>query len=317
VANVRSDKSLVRLRDLVPVEEPLAGHGLTFDARFARGVVRYLATPSGAALERLGRLPATGHLIDHADRFDQPVPRSTRAEMVRHLLARSAESRETIACSADFFSGALLDDPRWVGDALRYLPSDFRFRGSLFLVAGYDIGVALAPHASLNAGHPHFAGHPRELLYYAIHELHHVGFMTYSPPPRIADLRTCADLVGLVDYSTALEGTAVLAALDRRSSENALDHDEDYVALGDERRMREYETRYDQQREYLRHRGTDPVDEEAFAVIERMSGGDRLWYRVGARMAMRVEEAEGRPALVARIRERRDLRREGRGRSAV
>jgi hypothetical protein len=317
VANVRSDRSLVRLRDLVPVEDPLAGHDLTFDARFARGVVRYLATPSGAALERLARLPAVGHLLEHADRFDQPVPRSTRAEMVRHLLARSAGSRETIASSADFFSGALLNDPRWVGDALRYLPSDFRFRGSLFLVAGYDIGVGLAPHASLNAGHPHFARHPRELLYYAIHELHHVGFMTYSPPPRIADLRSCADLVGLVDYSTALEGTAVLAVLDRRSNENALDHDEDYVALGDERRMREYETRYDEQRDYLHRRGTDPVDDEAFAVIERMSGGNRLWYRVGARMAMRVEEAEGRPALIARIREGRDLRREPRGLSAV
>jgi hypothetical protein len=317
VANVRSDRSLTRLRDHVPVEDPLVAHDLTFDARFARGVVRYLATPSDAALERLARLPAVAHLLDHAERFDQPVPKSTRAKMVRHLLARSAGSRATIASSADFFSGALLDDPRWVGDALRYLPSDFRFRGSLFLVAGYDIGVALAPHASLNAGHAHFARDPRELLYYAIHELHHVGFMTYSPPPRIADLRTCADLVGLVDYSTALEGTAVLAALDRRSRENALDHDEDYVALGDERRIREYEARYEDDRDYLRRRGTDPVDEGALAVIERMSGGDRLWYRVGARMAMRVEEAEGRPALAARIREGRDLRREPQGRSAV
>jgi hypothetical protein len=81
--------------------------------------------------------------------------------------------------------------------------------------------------------------------------------------------------------------------------------------------MREYETLYDEERNYLRRRGTDPVDNEAFAVIERMSGGDRLWYRVGARMAMRVEEAEGRPALAARIREGRDLRREPRCRSAV
>lgn len=307
----------MRLRDLVPVEDPLVGHDLTFDARFARGVVRYLAVPSEAALERLARLPAVGHLLEHADRFDQPAPRSTRAEMVRHLLARSAGSRETIASSADFFSGTLLDDPGWVGDALRYLPSDFRFRGSLFLVAGYDIGVALAPHASLNAGHPHFARDPRELLYYAIHELHHVGFMTYWAPPRIADLRTCADLVGLVDYSTALEGTAVLAALDRRTRENALDHDEDYVALSDERRMGEYEARYEDDRDYLRRRGTDPVDEEALAVIERMSGGDRLWYRVGARMAIGVEGTEGRPALVSRIREGRDLRRGPRGRSAV
>ncbi|HYU82429.1 MAG TPA: hypothetical protein VFA31_06800 [Candidatus Polarisedimenticolia bacterium] len=307
----------MRLRELVPLKDPLREHDLTFDARFARGALEYLATPDGAAPERLAGLPAVRHLLDHAERFDQPVPRSAGSELVRHLLARSAGSRDAIARSLDFFGGTLLEDPRWVGDALRYLPSDFRFRGSLFLVAGYDIGVALAPHASLNAGHPHFAGDPRELLYYAIHELHHVGFMTYSPPPRIADLRTCADLVGLVDYSTALEGTAVLAALDRRSTENALDRDEDYLALGDERRMRDHEERYDEERDYLRRRGTDPVDDEALAVIERMSGGDRLWYRVGARMAMRIEQAEGRAALVARIRQGRDLRRDPRGRSAV
>lgn len=34
------------------------------------------------------------------------------------------------------------------------------------------------------------------------------------------------------------------------------------------------------------------------AVIERMSGGERLWYRVGARMARRVEASRGRNAMI-------------------
>jgi hypothetical protein len=63
-----------------------------------------------------------------------------------------------------FFTGPLLDDPHWVNDALRYLPAGFRFRGSLFLTFGYDIGVALAPNASLNGASPRFDGRPRELL---------------------------------------------------------------------------------------------------------------------------------------------------------
>ena len=307
MANVRSDGSVVRLRNLVPPKDPLGEHDLKFDPRFARGVLQYLATPDDAAPARLARLPAVRHLLGHAERFDQAVPRSTGAELVRHLLARSAGDRRTMAANLAYFGGTLLEDPRWIGDVLRYLPAAFRFRGSLFLVAGYDIGVALAPHASLNAGHPHFARDPRELLYYAIHELHHVGVMTYWPPPRVADLKTCADLLSLVDYSTALEGSAVLAALERRTQERTLDHDEDYVALGDDRRMREYEARYAEDREYLRLRGSDLADDGAFAVIERMSGGDRLWYRVGARMAMRLEEAEGRPALIERMRGRRGL----------
>ena len=104
--------------------------------------------------------------------------------------------------------------------------------------------------------------------------------MTYSSPPRVTDLKTCADLLALVDYSTALEGSAVVAALEPRRRDNALDRDEDYVAPRDDERMREL---------------------EALAVIDRMSGGNRHWYRVGARRAMRIEAAEGRPALVERI----------------
>jgi hypothetical protein len=316
VANARSDRDeLTRLRELVPVHDSLRDHDLTFDARFAHGVAEYLASPSDAAVEKLAQLPAVTHLLQHADRFDQRVPNSAGA-LVRHLLARSAKHRDAIVQSEAFFRGPLLDDPHWVGDVLRYLPPDYRFRGSLFLVAAYDIGVALAPHASLNAGHPHFADDPRELLYYAIHELHHVGFMTYSPPPRIADLKTCADLARLVDYSTALEGTAVLAAHERRTREDALGHDEDYVALGDEERMRRYEAAYAEDHQYLARRGADPVDDKALAVIERMSSGDRLWYRVGARMAMRVEQAKGREELVALV-TAGDLRRAPRGRSAV
>jgi hypothetical protein len=54
---------------------------------------------------------------------------------------------------------------------------------------------------------------------------------------------------------------------------------EDYVALADEQRMERDETRYFQEYDALRRRGIDAVDKDALAVIERMSGGERLWYR--------------------------------------
>jgi hypothetical protein len=43
------------------------------------------------------------------------------------------------------------------------------------------------------------------------------------------------------------------------------------------------------------------ADQDALAVIERMSGGERLWYRVGARMAARLEQARGRSAMVTLV----------------
>jgi hypothetical protein len=225
---------------------------------------------------------------------------------------------DACARSLAFFTGRMQADRGWLADTLRYLPDDFRFsagspsragfprdgvEGTLFLTFGYDIGVAFGPTASLNCAHPHFGEHPRELLYYAIHELHHVGFMAYQPPPRLSDLKTCGDLLRLVEYSTQMEGMAVLAAYERRRQEHALADDADYVALQDEPGMRLAEAAYFADVAYLKKRATEPADKAAWAVIDRMSGGARLWYRVGARMAQRIEAASGRAALIALIKD--------------
>ena len=52
---------------------------------------------------------------------------------------------------------------------------------------------------------------------------------------------------------------------------------------------------------YLTGRGAEPADADAWAVIDRMSSGERLWYRVGAYMARRIEASKGRAALVALV----------------
>lgn len=294
----------VALRELVPSGDPLAQQDLTFDARFARTAVEYVRNGNPALLDVIAALPAAQHLVNHARQFDYDVPKDSPMSLVRHLLAPSpdltAQAGE-VERSLAFFTGPLLADPHWVNDVLHYLPSGFHFRGSLFLTFGYDIGVALAPNASLNGAHRHFDGKPRELLYYAIHELHHVGVNTYQPPPQIADIKSCADILRLVDYATELEGMAVYAARARRAAEHALQADPDYVALENPEQMCVLEQRYDEQVQYLKRRGDEPADQDAFAVVDRMSSGDRLWYRVGALMAARIEQKLGHAALVALI----------------
>ncbi len=291
----------IALRDLVNSADPLAAHDLSFDATFAQLSLEYLRSKDPALLDRLSKSPAALHLLNHARNFDYNVPKDSTQELVSQLLRPPSNHLDEInACrqNLEFFTGPLLDDPHWVEDSLRYLPADFRFHGALFLTFGYDIGVAFGPTASLNCAHSHFKGHPRELIYYAIHELHHVGFMAYQPPPKLSDLKTCADLLRLVEYSTQLEGMAVLAAYQRRHSENALADDADYLALQDDGRMRHDEVLYFDDVNYLRRRGAQPADKHAWAVIDHMSSGERLWYRVGARMAQKIEKASGRPALV-------------------
>ncbi len=296
--------SSVSLASLLPAGSPLAHQDLTFDSSFATLVLQYEAKPDPALLEHIAASPAVAHILRHAENFDYDVPKDSPQKLVTYLLkpaSNQAERIETCKQSLAYFTGPMLADPTWVGDALRYLPANFRFHGTLFLTFGYDIGVAIGPTASLNCTHPHFQNHPRELLYYAIHELHHTGFMQYQPPPRLSDLKTCADLLRLVEYSTQLEGMAVWAAYDRRQQEHALEDDPDYVALIDEARIRKDEVLYFKDYQYLRKRGDEPADAAAWAAIDGMSSGERLWYRVGARMAQRVEEKFGRSALVALI----------------
>ncbi len=296
------NREFAALSELAGPADPLVVHDLHFDARFAVDALAYLESGDRRLLDQLARSPAALHILNHARNFENAdVPRESAEALVASLLEpREERAKRAAACgrSLAFFTGPLLDDLHWLHDVLRYLPAGFRFHGTLFLTFGYDIGVAFPPNASLNGATPHFDGHPRELLYYAIHELHHAGFMTIHPPPRFADLKTCRDLLSLVRYSTQLEGMAVFAAWERRRAEGALGDDADYVALQDAARMERDEALYFKDYDGLKKRAGQPADKDAWAVIERMSGGERLWYRVGAVMADRIEKKLGRPALV-------------------
>jgi Putative zinc dependent peptidase (DUF5700) len=298
-------KPAVTLRELVPPNDALSAQDLRFDASAAQLALQYIRSRDATVLEQLEQSPAVALLLNHARNFDYDVPKDSPHALVLNLLASPSKSPDPAGVctrSLAFFNGAMLDNPHWVNDTLRYLPDGFRFHGTLFLTYGYDIGVAFGPSASLNCTSPHFDGHSRELLYYAIHELHHVGFYSLKPPRKFSDVRTCRDLLWMAQYHTQLEGMAVLAAWQRRREEHALDDDSDYVALQDEPEMKREEALYFEKLKYLQDRGNQPADKEAWAVFESLSA-QRLWYRVGARMAQRIEQASGRQALIALIRE--------------
>ena len=295
----------VTLRGLVSHDDKLTTQDLTFDATAAQLALRYLHSKDPAVLDELEHSPALALLLDHARNFDYDVPKDSPHALVQNLLASPSKSPDpTGVCrqSLTFFTGPMLADPHWVNDTLRYLPDGFHFHATLFLTYGYDIGVAFGPSASLNCTQVHFDGHPRELTYYAIHELHHVGFMSIKPPRKFSDVKTCRDLLRMARYHTQLEGMAVLAAWQRRSDEHALNDDSDYVALQDEAEMKREEALYFDKLKQLADRGDQPADKEAWAIFESFSA-QRLWYRVGARMAQRIEQTSGRAALVALISE--------------
>lgn len=62
-------------------------------------------------------------------------------------------------------------------ECLKYLPGNFNYSGNLFFTFGYDLGVVYGKNASVNLAHPQFIKDINEIKYYAIHELHHAGFV--------------------------------------------------------------------------------------------------------------------------------------------
>jgi hypothetical protein len=186
-------------------------------------------------------------------------------------------------------------------EAAAYLPEDALSGTVLYLTVGYDIGVAVSGEASLNLAHPHFMENRDEIWFYCVHEVHHAGFERYHDLPVLADVKTTGDLADLIRYLTTLEGLAVHAARNWRTEAGALKTDGDYVALLEPKSMDRYEKEFFNLYYSIAEAPPRPLKEQDWEILERMSSGDRLWYRVGARMADRIERKLGREILIETI----------------
>lgn len=284
--------------------EAAAGEAVAVDGSFVRLGLAYLRAPSPALLAELAGTPAARTIAEHARRVALPAGAPSAEELVASLLLEV----EAAGHDPDVLEAMLYrlesDGPalrRCRAEAARYLPAGALDGAVLHLTLGYDIGVALAGAATLNLAHPRFHGDFRELWFYCVHELHHAGFMTYHDLPELASIRTTTDLAALVRALTFLEGLAVHAARGWRAAAGALEDDPDYAALQDAVRMRGYEQEYFRLYHLLERAPHRPLVPGDWDVLEPLAGGDRLWYRVGALMAERIEEELGREALIEAV----------------
>ena len=185
-----------------------------------------------------------------------------------------------------------------LADALKHLPTDFRFTDPLYVTWGYDIGVSMNGTASINLAHPRFATDTEEIWFYCTHEMHDAGLTSFQPfPTRIAEIQTAGQMLAFIRYATMLEGMAVHAARGPRKKASALQNDSDYVALIDPARMTAFKRAYWEIYEHFKAAGDRPLDDDDWLLLERLSDGDRLWYRVGALMAAKIEAAIGTAAF--------------------
>ncbi|MCW4011912.1 MAG: hypothetical protein NWF07_02850 [Candidatus Bathyarchaeota archaeon] len=181
-----------------------------------------------------------------------------------------------------------------------YIPPGIDLPTTLFLTVGYDIGIVSEGCAYLNLGHSLFHMNKRELLYFAMHELHHVAYTHYQPIYSFDDVKTRGDLHKVIKYSTHLEGLAVYAPYDRRRRENGFSHS-DYLSLNDEEKTHRLVKNYFDTLNAAASEPDKALAAEDWAILDLMSGEDRLWYVVGAYMAETIDRHLGRASLVSTI----------------
>ncbi len=179
-----------------------------------------------------------------------------------------------------------------------YLPDGFVFDCTLYLHIGYDIGIVAEGDALLNVGHKIFHQNKRELIYFALHELHHVGFTRYYNPMRsLSKIHTKSDLIKLIEGLTHLEGTATYAIKELRERENQLAFF-DYKVLNDKTRRKETVDEYFDIYDKYKYAQSIPIEDGVVDILEVMSGKNkRLWYVTGAHIAEEIDKNFGREEL--------------------
>ena len=270
-----------------------------FDTEHVEGALSYLSAPSDEKLHRIAETAAARHLVKHSAVTGYYPADATESDITLDLLDQPTEP-SVIARVGELLAGIRAEPDRQracLADASEHLPEGFRFPEPLYVTWGYDIGVSMDGSASINLAHPRFATDPEEIWFYCTHEMHHAGLTTVQPfPLAISEIRTTIEMLEFIRYATMLEGMAVHAAWDPREKAGALENDPDYVALNEPTQMAAFERAYWDIYGYFETAGDRPLEEDDWQRIEALSDGDRLWYRVGAQMAARIEADIGASA---------------------
>jgi hypothetical protein len=116
-------------------------------------------------------------------------------------------------------------------------------------------------------------------------------------------INTHGEMAKLIAYFTHLEGMAVYAAYDERLKNNALNSDSDYFALLDTALMKKYTNRYFEIYNHFLNNSSDSLKDKDWLMLGELSSDNRLWYRVGSKMAETIDKNLGRGKLTSLISE--------------
>ncbi|MCK5182920.1 MAG: hypothetical protein KAQ95_01355, partial [Candidatus Heimdallarchaeota archaeon] len=199
--------------------------GVKINISFANLVLQYISSPSEEVLYQICNHIVAKKILLNAQISD-PNLKDIKDFWKRILESERNKGEEHISeiksCIIYIENNTenLLD---YVKELDNYLPDDFVFDCTLYLHVGYDIGIVAEDDALLNVGHDIFHQNKRELIYFALHELHHVGYTHYIDLElSFSDIQTTDDFVKLIEKLTHLEGTATYAIKKIRERDDQL-----------------------------------------------------------------------------------------------
>jgi hypothetical protein len=270
---------------------------VSLDLSFIEPALGQMESPSDASLDKLVGHEAAKGVYAHAVRFGN-AGLDVRGFWGGLLMKASGDPMYAarVRRSRRYLEGCDLSEA--YTELGKHLPSDTNLKCRLFGEVGYDIGVVSEGDAYLNLGHPHFVD-PRELVFFAVHELHHVGYTLYNPLFTLGGVKTMRDLEHVVRYSTHMEGAAVYAPYELRGREGRYGH-RDYELYRDPARRESI------LKEFFTALGSIEAEPDRalmgddLLVLSRLSG-ERLWYVSGLHMAKTIDERLGREALTGTI----------------
>lgn len=278
---------------------------VNYDFTFAELAVKYLETGDSNYLQKIAELKATEHILNHARRYDYNVPKDSKIELVTYLLSPINEKKKILADfkrNLQYAKSNIAEIDLAQKVCLQYLPDGFHYSSNLFFTFGYDLGVVFGKNSSLNLAHPHYIKNMNEIKYYSIHELHHAGFvMLKNNVMPSLDITYYKEMTWFIEYATHLEGMGTFTPLDIRQKENAMNIDKDYIALQDSILMKEYEKEFFDIYYHFKDNPEKVITDEDWDLRSILSNKKRLWYRVGASMALTIDKNLGREKLISLI----------------
>lgn len=274
--------------------------GVKIDYSFTELTLQYLTNPSEELMLQISKHTAASKILSNAQISDPNL--KDLKDFWKKILERERNKGEeyiseikTCMTYIENNTEALLE---LVNEIYCYLPDDFVFDCTLYLHIGYDIGIVSEGDALLNVGHEIFHQNKRELIYFALHELHHVGYTHYNDLEiSFSNIQTRDDFLKLIEKLTHLEGTATYAIKEIRERDNQISFF-DYEVLNNKKKRTESAEEYFEIYDKFKYANNLLIEESDFEILDIMSGKNkRLWYITGAHIAEKIDKRLGRAEL--------------------